>query len=328
MIDSLHSWEDAYFTKHSWIFKKLSTPLGSLKEQENSGRECDLLVKILRVLDKDEINLELKIKDVSNEIWFLQVPKLKFGNFNEGEIVRVRSVEANPAKKRNELIMKVSTNILRFTLKNSIVSEMRHAIKETTEDQLNDDESEVLMNPVDYTEFTNSDHYKLPLFKLDDLFLRYDEIPAEERERNLFRVRFYALRVDPGDAREIVQVMDPKTLKTSSCKDLGDSEKPKVKHGKFIYKVQLMVKDQVSSLNQNFYRVLLYSHSDEYGKDFFKEPAQPCNLYAKSNAEKLAAIENQLKNICRFNVWCDAVLERQNNFFLIRDTRVKTLASD
>jgi len=68
---------------------------------------------------------------------------------------------------------------------------------------LNED-SEVIMSPVLYTEITNLDHMKLPMFKLDDLFLNYDEIPLDIRKRNLFKVRFYALRIDPQDPREIV----------------------------------------------------------------------------------------------------------------------------
>ena len=41
------------------------------------------------------------------------------------------------------------------------------------------------------------------------------------------------------------------------------------------------------------------------------------------NEEKLNALKHQLNNMTRFNVWCDAILERQNNFFLIRDTKIK-----
>jgi len=62
---------------------------------------------------------------------------------------------------------------------------------------LDESNGEVLMSPVDFTEITDPNMARLPLFKLDDLFLRYDEIPAEQRKRNLFRVRFYVLRLDP-----------------------------------------------------------------------------------------------------------------------------------
>jgi len=60
------------------------------------------------------------------------------------------------------------------------------------------------MSPVIYTQLSEPDFYKLPLFKLDDLFLNYDEIPIEQRKKNTFRIRFFTLRVDPQDAREVV----------------------------------------------------------------------------------------------------------------------------
>ena len=152
-------------------------------------------------------------------MWFIVIPKLKFGTLREGEIVRIRSVEVNLTSKRNVISCKPSTNILRFTHKNSIVQEMKQSIEaETAADKMMlDDANEVIMSPVIYTEITNQAYEKLPLFKLDDLFLNYDEIPIEQRKQNTFRVRFYALRIDPQDPKEVVQAMDPDTMETFSC---------------------------------------------------------------------------------------------------------------
>lgn len=172
----------------------------------SDNREVDLLVKILKIFEKDEYDLELRIKDTSNQMWFITIPKLKFGNLREGEIVRIRSVEVNLTSKRNVINCKPSTNILRFTHKNAIVQEMKQTIEpETAADKMMlDDSHEVIMSPILYTEITNSTYEKLPLFKLDDLFLNYDDIPLEQRKQNMFRVRFYALRIDPQDPREVV----------------------------------------------------------------------------------------------------------------------------
>mmetsp|Transcript_4467 Transcript_4467/g.7632 ORF Transcript_4467/g.7632 Transcript_4467/m.7632 type:complete len:93 (+) Transcript_4467:1220-1498(+) len=90
-----------------------------------------------------------------------------------------------------------------------------------------------------------------------------------------------------------------------------------------MYRMQLLVKDHSSQLNKNFYRILLYSYDKAYGQDFFKGPVTPCNLYAKENEEQLNSLKLQLANLIRFNVWCDAILERQNNYFLIRDTKIR-----
>lgn len=77
-----------------------------------------------------------------------------------------------------------------------------------------DDNSEVIMSPVIFTEIvpsenTNVSVEKLQLFKLNDLFLDYDKIAQDLREKNVFKVRFYVLRVDPQDPKEMVQAMCP-----------------------------------------------------------------------------------------------------------------------
>jgi hypothetical protein len=87
----------------------------------DENKEFDLLVKVLKIFEKDESNLELRIKDTSNEMWFITIPKLKFGSIKEGEIIRIRSVKVNISSKRNVIDTRPSTNILRFTFRNAIV---------------------------------------------------------------------------------------------------------------------------------------------------------------------------------------------------------------
>lgn len=112
-----------------------------------------------------------------------------------------------------------------------------------------------------------------------------------------------------------MQALDPETKETFSCEDLGQAQKGKLSRKKdkdceFMYRMQLLVKDQSSQLNKNFYRILLYSFDKGYGQDFFQEPVKPCNLYSNENESVLRALKQQLNNLTRFNVWCDAVLER------------------
>jgi hypothetical protein len=96
------------------------------------NREFDLLVKVLKIFEKDEFNLELRIKDISNEMWFITIPKLKYGSIKEGEIIRIRSVKVNIASKRNVIEIRPSTNILRFTFRNAIVQQMKDKIEQET----------------------------------------------------------------------------------------------------------------------------------------------------------------------------------------------------
>ena len=58
---------------------------------------------------------------------------------------------------------------------------MRQKIEDETaaDKMMLEDVNEAIMSPVIYTEVSNPEFEKLPLFKLDDLFLNYDEIPLE-----------------------------------------------------------------------------------------------------------------------------------------------------
>lgn len=66
ILDDLRLWMDEYFQQNSWIFKKLAPKrLGDIKSSASltADHEFDFIVKVLRVFEKDEYNLELRIKD-------------------------------------------------------------------------------------------------------------------------------------------------------------------------------------------------------------------------------------------------------------------------
>lgn len=66
-----------------------------------------------------------------------------------------------------------------------------------------------------------------------------------------------------------MQALDPETKETFSCLELDGAEEGKCKESgkpaQFMYRMQLLVKDQPSMLNKNFYRILLFAHDKEYG---------------------------------------------------------------
>jgi len=76
-----------------WVFKKIGKELADLRsESMEANQEFDLVVKVLKVYEKDDFTLEMRIKDLSNEMWFITLPKLKFGKIKENDIIRLRSV--------------------------------------------------------------------------------------------------------------------------------------------------------------------------------------------------------------------------------------------
>jgi hypothetical protein len=71
------------------------------------------------------------------------------------------------------------------------------------------------------------------------------------------------------------------------------------------------------SSSNSHYRVLLYTH-DGLGKDFFGVPAQ--DLYKSSASVK--KLEDHTAHLTKFNSWVDAVVERRNGYYFIRDTKL------
>jgi len=88
-----------------------------------------------------------------------------------------------------------------------------------------------------------------------------------------------------------------------------------------IYMLQFLCKDSSSQLNKNFYRIMLYSYAENKGEYFFGKDLPACNLYRNEKAyEKLS---HHLNALLRFNVLVEAVLERVNDYFVIKDTTIK-----
>ena len=116
-------------------------------------------------------------------------------------------------------------------------------------------------------------------------------------------------RVEPGDVREAVKVYDRKAKKVSSAKG--------AKGGELVWNVQLCVKDASTLSNANQYKILNYSH-EGLGANFL---GKAVNLHNDAAAAK--RVEKTLANLQKFNVWVDAVVERRNGWYFIKDTRVR-----
>eukprot|EP00347_Sterkiella_histriomuscorum_P019882 403339949 len=329
-IDSLRNWGEEYFKNNYVITKEMYKLLKDVKQDITSdqNKEFDLICKILKIFEKDETSLEIRIKDLSQEMWFMNVPRFKFQNLKQGEVIRIRCVEVNLTSKRNVIQTKQYTNILRFNPQARIAKELTKKIEnETDMDKvLGDEAGDIVMNAVILTEITDAQLSRTQCFKISDLFIDYEKIPEDLREKNAFRVRFYCLRIDPQDHREIVQAYCPSCHETFSCKELDKEGRSKCisckVECKLIYKMQMLVKDSSSQMNKNFYRILLCSFEEGKGHDFFTN-VKPCNLY--QNPQALELIERQLKAMTKFNVWIDAIIERQGSYFLIRDTKISQM---
>jgi len=73
----------------------------------------------------------------------------------------------------------------------------------------------------------------------------------------------------------------------------------------------LLCKDASTASQGLQYRILNYSNNG-LGADFFGSAAS----FNKSK------VEGQVSNLTRFNSWVDAIVEKQNGFYYIRDTKL------
>lgn len=81
--------------------------------------------------------------------------------------------------------------------------------------------------------------------------------------------------------------------------------------------MQLLVKDASSLSNSNAYKMLNYSN-EGLGANFFGKAS---NMW--SDASALKKMEQQVATLKKFNVWVDAVVERRNGWYVIKDTKLR-----
>ncbi len=94
ILKGLRKWAIDYFGNNMTVHISSYTALAKVPTKDK-GTDIDLLVKVMKVHEKDEQTVELRIKDLTDQLWFLNLPKHRFGgilNIRAGEIIRVRSV--------------------------------------------------------------------------------------------------------------------------------------------------------------------------------------------------------------------------------------------
>ena len=84
------------------------------------------------------------------------------------------------------------------------------------------------------------------------------------------------------------------------------------------YKIQFLVKDPSTALNDNLYKVYLYSHKG-LGTEFFPN-MDPASIQGENHYSKL---KKHQTNLLKFNVHVEAILEKVGGAFFIRDTEMK-----
>lgn len=246
-------------------------------------------------------------------MWYTLALKLKFPLLKAGEAVRIRSATVDETSSHKKvLVLSHYSNILVFPQNSKLGKELRSKITDDKEGNKAALKQKVQYNAVTLTE-VDKKHQNLPNTPLSDLFHQVDNDPELARETT-FRTTFSVVKVEPVDVKEWTKLYDKKTKKASSLKGSSAAKAG----GNIIYQVQFLVKDASTQLNNNTYRILLYTH-DGLGANFFGGNAAD-NLYKNDGARK--KLEEYEELLTRFNSWVDAVVEKRNGYYFIKDTKI------
>jgi len=295
----LKKWANTLFASNNVIQDNQITPLNKAAKKEG---DFDVVAKVLQVFELDEYTNELKLRDSSNETFYTLALKLKFPHVRAGSVVRIRSATYDEtSSNKRVLILQHYSNIMTFINSSKLAANVSKVADEKNTEKAAL-KSKVSMAPVVLTE-VDKKHANLANTSLHDLF------HAPDNSTNTFRTCFYVTKVEPHNSAEAVKSYDRKTKKTSSAKN--------AKGGDLIYQVQFLAKDVSTQFNNNVYRVLLYTH-EGLGANFF--PQKAANLHHDSKAN--SKVQDSFNQLTRFNSWVDAVVERRNGYYFVKDTRM------
>jgi len=297
ILTTLKSWARGWFQQHN-ICEGGKT-MALKKAATSTGGDFDVNARVLQVFELDEYTNELKLRDGSGEIFFTLALKLKFPHLRQGSVVRIRSASLDEtSKNKRVLVLQHYSNIMTFVS----TSKLAASLSKVSDDRSVEKsalKTNTSMLPVVLTE-VDKKHQGLPNTSLWDLF-------HGNNSGSTFRTCFYVTKVEPSDAAESVQCYDKKTKKSSSAKN---------GKGDLVHRMQFLAKDVSTQFNNNVYRILLYTH-EGLGQNFLGKAS---NLHKDAGA--LKRVREQCATLTRFNSWVDAVVERRNGYYFIKDTRM------
>ena len=298
MLSTLRKWANSYFQSNDVITKDMMVPLKSAKSQK---ADFDVVAKIMAIHEMDAYTNELKLRDASGSTYYTLALRLKFPHLKAGQAVRIRSATWDETSAQKQVLaLSHYSNIMTFIGSSKLAGAVARVQDDAAADKAE------LAKAVPSVAVTISDidrkFANLPSTSLDELF-------GGKASGDTFRTSFCVTRVEPGDIREAVKVYDRKAKKVTSAKG--------AKGGELVWNVQLSVKDASTLSNANQYRILNYSH-EGLGANFLGKAS---NLYSDAAAAK--RVEKAVANLTKFNVWVDAVVERRNGWYYIKDTKLR-----
>jgi len=296
-LGNIRKWASSYFSTGDGVTKDMYKALNTAKKQT---ADFDVVAKIVGIHEMDAYTNELKLKDASGSVWYTLALKLKFPHLRTGQVVRVRSCSWDETSTGKQVLaLSHYSNILTFISSSRLAA----SVGKVQDDWAADKAALAGATPPHAVTVSQvaSKWAGLKSTNLEELFT------SKTLQGDTFRTTFCVTRVD-GAGAEGCKVWDKKSKKASSAKGAK---------GELIWHVALTVKDAATLSNANQYRILNYSN-DGLGADFFGKAA---NLHA--DAASKGKFDKSCANLLKFNVWVDAIVERRNGWYHIKDTKLR-----
>jgi len=297
LLSTLRKWVANYFAQYDGLTADNYT---HLKNAKSADRDFDVVAKVLNIFEMDEFTNELKIADATGDAWYVLALKLKFPGLSAGQVIRIRSATYDEtSNSKNVLNLQHYSNIMSFVGSSKLAKNLASKV---SDDQKAD--AAELNKAVPSHAIVVSDVDKkwagLNNTSLNDLF-------HADLSGNTFRTCLNVVKVE-GAVQDMVRVYNKASKKAASAKGSKDSN--------LIWNVSLLCKDASTAGNSNKYRVFVNSH-EGLGADFFGKAS---NLW--DNAAAAKRVQAQVDKICKFNAHVNAVVERRNGQYCIKDTKL------
>lgn len=300
-LKSIRKWNKEYMSENIVIIPEMYTPLNCAAEEEG---DFNVVARITQIVHRDHYTSDIRLKDASKATWFMTVSRRKFPRLLEGSVVKIRSACIDTETERERCLeLAPHSNIMTFVPFSKLSNQLMNEIS-MNPDKVDKElfKKPILTEPVLATR-TFGDYSKLPLTTLSDMF------DSSNTKEHIFRTRFYVVKMTPDNVEDYVEMHVPKVKKEYST----PSMKPKTKEDP-AYKILILAKDPSTALDDNLYKIYLYSHNG-LGREFF-----PNVDVASMPGSKLKKFQQTLM---KFNVHVEAIVEKINESFFIRDTVMK-----
>ena len=299
LLSSLRKWSTNNFATHDVVTKDMYVALSAAKKSKG---DFDVVAKILAIHELDDYTNELKLSDSTGNNWYTLALKLKFPHLRAGQVVRIRSATYDETSSHKQ-VLAVShySNIMSFVSS----SRLAHNLTKSVSDDWKADVAELAKAAPSHAVVLSDvekKHANLAFTSLNDLFHNEGALSG-----STFRVMLDVVKVE-GEVRDLVKIFDKKTKKATSAKG---------KTGDLMWSASLLCKDASTATNSNKYRVLVQSH-EGLGANFFGKVS---NLWSDAAAAK--KVDKQAQNLAKFNTWVDAIVEKRNGMYLIKDTKLR-----